>query len=408
MSLNRNALRRTALVSTGTIALVGIFIYALFMPHRSGDADLWFVPWLNFIAENGVIQSLATSMPVLVVEANGLGNYTPPYLYLLAVGSIGHGTLDSLTIIKLVSIAGTFLCAAGVYYLLRNSTSADQALIGAAGMFLLPSVLLNAAAWGQSDAIYSGFCIILVAAALRNNWMIMLAAFGAALAFKLQAVFIGPFLLYMVVSRRVPIIWWFTIPIAVYIVFMLPAWLAGRPALELAMVYFDQFNTWSWLSMNAPNPWAYVQYFNLMSHEVGVAIGLAVAVTAGLAIAGTSLRWRFEGTDLLLLALSSAALMPYILPKMHDRYFFIADVLAYALAVAKPRTWTIAVAVLIQLGSTGAYLAHLYGFKVGTPLGAIAIGIAIFIIAVQVIRSLGVLPWSIFHPKFSESQVKEA
>ena len=275
-------------------------------------------------------------------------------------------------------------------------------------MFLLPSVMLNAAAWGQSDAIYSGFCIILVAAALRNHWATMLAAFGAALAFKLQAVFIGPFLLYMVISRRVPIIWWFVIPIAVYTLFMFPAWLAGRPAIELAMVYFDQFNTWSWLSMNAPNPWAYVQYFKVVSHDVGVMVGLILAVLAGIAIAATSLRWRFETTDLLLLALSSAALMPYILPKMHDRYFFIADVLAYSLAIAKPRLWTVAVAVLIQVGSTGAYLSHLYGFKVGTPLGAIAIGLALCIIAVQVIRSLGVLPWSIFHPKFSESKVKEA
>src|SRR5690606_41447318 len=45
--------------------------------------------------------------------------------------------------------------------------------------------------------------VLVVAFALRGRWAEMMLAFGAAVAFKLQAVFIAPFLLYMVLSRRI-------------------------------------------------------------------------------------------------------------------------------------------------------------------------------------------------------------
>ena len=51
----------------------------------------------------------------------------------------------------------------------------------------------------------------------------------------------------------------------------------------------------------------------------------------------------------LLVAALSAAAMPYVLPRMHDRYFFIADLLSLAVAFVYPRYWL--AAVLFQIGS---------------------------------------------------------
>jgi hypothetical protein len=95
-----------------------------------------------------------------------------------------------------------------------------------------------------------------------------------------------------------------------------------------------------------------VQYTRLISYETGVLLGSAAAVLTALALGALSVRWRrLHGGDLLLLAVTVAAAMPYVLPKMHERYFFLADILAYALAISRPRPWTIFVAVAIQLGS---------------------------------------------------------
>ncbi len=47
------------------------------------------------------------------------------------------------------------------------------------------------------------------------------------------------------------------------------------------------------------------------------------------------------------------ALEPSLLPKMHDRYFFGADIFAFVFALFMPRAWW--VVVLFQIGSALAY-----------------------------------------------------
>src|SRR5690606_13377942 len=134
------------------------------------------------------------------------------------------------------------------------------------------TVALNGPAWGQTDMIWSALAVLVVAFALRERWAEMMLAFGAAVAFKLQAVFIAPFLLYMVLSRRISPRY-YVLPLVAYAVMMLPAWFAGRPAWSLATVYLEQAGAYRWLSMNAPNPWSFVQYTRLISYESGVVIG---------------------------------------------------------------------------------------------------------------------------------------
>ena len=57
-------------------------------------------------------------------------------------------------------------------------------------------------------------------------------------------------------------------------------------------------------------------------------------------------------------ALLGALLIPFLLPKMHERYFFLADVLSLLLAYRWRRLlW---LCVLIQLGSVGSLVAYLW------------------------------------------------
>ena len=49
--------------------------------------------------------------------------------------------------------------------------------------------------------------------------------------------------------------------------------------------------------------------------------------------------------------------IPFILPHMHDRYFFVADVLSLAFAVVFPKLFV--VPVLVQFGSLLGYHAYL-------------------------------------------------
>ena len=139
--------------------------------------------------------------------------------------------------------------------------------------------------------------------------------------------------------------------------------------------------------MKAPNPWALVQYLGLVPYGQGVVLGTAGALVVGLGIAGLALLRRLEGADLLLLALASASLMPFLLPKMHDRYFFPADVLSFAYAAARPGPRSAAIAVCVQLGSLSAYSSILFGFRAGPILGAVCLSVAILLIGLQLRRA---------------------
>lgn len=342
-----------------------LVVYEALIGRASDDTDLWFLPWMEQVIALGPIRSLTV----------GFANYTPPLLYLFSLASLAHPWASPLLLIKLVSVVGSLCCAASVYGLLRIFRSGQVAVLGALAVLLLPTVALNGAAWGQSDAFYTAALVACVAAALRRQSTTALIAFGVAVGFKLQAAFLGPFLLHVLIVQRVPI-WKALIAPAVYGALMLPAWLAGRPAGELVAVYLDQAGLFRALSMNAPNPWSFVQRTGL-PYELGVALGFGAAALAGLALA---LRRPLDLSGTLLLAVTSAVAMPFLLPKMHDRYFFVADVLAFVLALAVPRAWTLAAAVLIQLGSLGAYAAYLFGLKGGTYLGALAMAAALILL----------------------------
>lgn len=87
-----------------------------------------------------------------------------------------------------------------------------------------------------------------------------------------------------------------------------------------------------------------------------VLIGLAVwAVRRAGGVAGRGGKPVLTDTQVLLLATTSAIAVPFLLPSMHERYFYVADVLSVIVAFQRPRQlWY--VPVLVQLSSLGSYL----------------------------------------------------
>jgi Gpi18-like mannosyltransferase len=69
--------------------------------------------------------------------------------------------------------------------------------------------------------------------------------------------------------------------------------------------------------------------------------------------------------------------MPYFLPKMHDRYFFMADVLSIVFAFYFPRYFWIPI--VVQLSSLFSYTFMLRGEPmVSLKVLAIALGIVVW------------------------------
>lgn len=304
-----------------------------------GDFALFLLPWMDIIRERGVVSISAE-----------FSAYTPPYIYLLNIASLIEPLVGTVVAVKLVNIPFVVATALGIGALVREETGdPGKADLATALSFVIPTMLLNAFAFGQADVILSSFLIGFVLFAMRGKPAIAAVMFGLALSFKLQTIFLSPLLLYLLMSKQMRLRDVLLIPLT-YTMMMLPAVLAGRPWTELFSIYSGQTELMHDLSLNAPNPWWFLRW---MDYRTGVIAGLIAGGFAGAAIVAFSLRTKGQ---MLLIATVCAAVMPYILPKMTSRYFFVADILAIALAIARPGMWP--VAVLIQIGSLVAYVSY--------------------------------------------------
>src|SRR3569832_1957492 len=84
-------------VELAVILSLALFARAVYWAKRPPDLGIYLEPWLNHIVHYGPIGAFA----------HLFSNYESAYLYLLALGSLAHGVLAPITIIKLISVAGT-------------------------------------------------------------------------------------------------------------------------------------------------------------------------------------------------------------------------------------------------------------------------------------------------------------
>jgi hypothetical protein len=138
---------------------------------------------------------------------------------------------------------------------------------------------------------------------------------------------------------------------------MTPAWLAGWPAGDLALIYLNQSQDLPGFISFAQQPWYLLRLAAPNVASEFFAAGFLAALVATLWIS-LGLRHRLDTPrEMLLVALLSANLLPFLLPKMHERYWLLADMLALALALLVRDRRHVELAILVQLSSLLALTA---------------------------------------------------
>ncbi|OYY71765.1 hypothetical protein [Sphingomonas sp. 28-63-12] len=357
------------------ILISGLYWHIAMVPIVTTDVFNDYIPWFNHIVSTGPVAAFAQPF----------GAYSPPYLYLLALATPLKGLIADGIIIKLVGLLGNIAAAAAMWRLLRALKVYDSARI-ALCVLALPSLMINAAMLGQSDAMYAAPVIMAITAAIERRHKSMLAWCGVALAIKMQTVLIGPFILALLIARRVPFRDWLISP-ALYGLMLMPAWLAGWPAHDLVTVYFRQADTFHDIARNAPNIWMVARTCGFNSDALaGLAMVIAIgAICAYVARFSATMR-HFTPVMLLRVALLAPLIGAGLLPRMHERYFLLADLLAIALAVSSRERGDWRIAVHVQLGS----ILGLFGYGAGWPwlaaLGAIPMLIATWRVLLPLIQ----------------------
>ena len=347
---------REGLLATRTQRFAAIFLVSLAfvlryccLPYETLDYKDWLRVWLAALRDNGAWTGLGKEIWSC--------NYNAPYLYFLALISLSD--IPELLLIKLLSIFFDVLMAFFVMRLVGLfSGSPARRLTAFIGVLWLPTVYLNGAFWGQCDVIYASFAVLAVYLALsdRPGWSV--AAAAISVSFKLQGIFLLPLYPILFFAKKIKLRHLLLFP-AVYITTILPSVLAGRDFWELLTLYYNNTSTiGDGLNYNSSSMYSLLDFGSIPA-ESASAIGVILAFSLCAVMYIWFLLRRDDITDRAILAAAVVLCIgaPYLLPHMHDRYFFLADVLTFALAVTAPAMSL--TAALVSFGSLLGYHAYL-------------------------------------------------
>lgn len=327
-----------------------MLVRALCLDYASGDYNSFLSHWYEYFKINGGFSAIAGSV----------GDYNVPYLYFVAL--ISYAGVPDLYLYKLFSILWDVALAWGCLRLVRSLTRERQGsaapLIAFGAALLLPTVVLNGAYWGQCDAIYAALCAHAAALALEGKNKSSVALMAVAFTFKLQAIFVLPLwgVLWLAGKVRFRELWVF--PLTCFAV-ILPALLMGKPLGDILGVYFNQMGEYPRLVLNAPSVYQFIPYGAELDEKLASGLGIIGAGVLVLALLGLGL-WLRDRLDREIAMTAAVVLcvgVPFLLPHMHERYFFLADVFTLCWACADARR--LPAAVLAGGASLAGYAVYL-------------------------------------------------
>ena len=332
------------------ITTLAIIIRGLFFSVESGDYVCFLSVWFDTLKQNGGLAGIKTP----------IGDYNVPYLTILAC--LTYLPISSLVSIKLVSIIFDFFGAITAALIVKKLTSTSNysnllAVITYSIIIFLPTVILNGAAWGQCDFIYTSFILLSLYLLLNKKHFWSLFVYGIAFSFKLQAIFILPlFIIIYLVNKDFSILNFLLIPVA-NLILSLPALLLGYPLKNLLLVYINQTDTYHNLTMNFPNIYNLMHnYYDLLKLP-GIIFTLTVVGTFTMIVWST--KKRISNKDLITYSLWLVLTITFFLPGMHDRYLFVADILSVIYVIINRKNFYLPI--FINFTSFSTYIIFLFG-----------------------------------------------
>ena len=359
-------------VTLGLVIGLGLLIRKELIWYVSRDWTGYFELWLGELGKKG-IRALAESFY----------DYAPSYMYLLLIAA--QFGAKSMIAMKLISVFFDLVLAVAaglIVYEIRRKES--YAMVAFSVVWMAPTVISNSSMWGQCDAVYCSFLLLTVLFLIKDRSRPAMIFYGIAFAFKLQALFWFPVILLLWLYKKIKTVDFIWIP-AVYILSILPAWIAGRPLGELAGIYFAQTGIdINRLSMKYPNIYYIIGELNLPEwyRSSGILYAVGVILLFMVVLIYKLMRTRLTPELLLLICYSQGALALYFLPQMHERYGYFIEVVAVILGILNLKLfWVPVVHILIT------FITYSYYYNFDKPknipiyvLSLVMLGLTLFMV----------------------------
>lgn len=302
--------------------LIGAYLRFSMRYFVSEDAYYDYLVWYDNIKSLGGFKALSTQV----------GDYN--VLFQTIVAAFSYFPIIPLYAYKALSIffdlALSVLLAIIVY---KNSDGERNlpAVLAFSIVWLSPVVVFNSSMWAQCDSIYAFFTILSLYLLYKEKYKTSFAIFGLAMAFKLQAIFVLPFLLFVYFyKKRFSILHFLEIPVVMWIT-TLPAIISGRGFFTGFELFFEQTEEYKCLMMDYPSFWlctAYNYQQTYYEYIRPLAMGITIAVLAGWMIFAIRSKLELNASNFIGFALILTYSAVFFLPAMHERYGYVYEILA--------------------------------------------------------------------------------
>ncbi len=366
-------------IAAGCLACV-IFARVCLLYFESRDYTAFLADWVKKLGAVNVCDALVTP----------IGNYNMPYLYFL----LAFSRLDIAPIIPIKTLSCVFDLVMA-YYVMKTVAlvTEDKRILLASYIVSLgiPTVLMNSAQWAQCDSIYVAFCVISLYAAVKGDGRLCAISWALSFSFKLQAIFALPALCVALFMGRVKpkhLLW---VP-AVFFALLVPALIAGRSLSSCLGIYINQTQQYPELYSNAPTIWRFFTGvdFEGYSNVTVFLAGTAVILFIYFCLTGVK---SFTPDMLIRLFFLSSLLVPYVLPRMHERYFYMADIMSFIYFMTNRKKWYVPVTLIIaSLVGYIAYFTEVFAQEY-TVLDHRYLAIAFLVILATELKELFSLYW---------------
>lgn len=339
----------TIVTVSGT--LLSFFIRYAFKDKVTVDYAKFLEPWYNEIQRGG-IQALS----------HQVGNYN--VLYQLCIAVMTYFPISPLYAYKIFSCIFDYLLAAMTAMVVCSVSDGQNkknlSVMAYFSVLYSPIVILNSSAWAQCDAIYVFWIIAAIYALLKEKYLVSFILLGMSFSFKLQAVFILPFFLFVYfVKRKFSILYFIAIPVMI-IITSIPAVFFGRNVLASFKVYFHQISEYKQVTLEYPSFWTILfepestYYYNM---QKPAAIMLTIVILAALMISWIVHKAELSKKNMVYMAFILSYTCVLFLPQMHERYGYMYEILAIIVALLNRKTIALLVPLyILTLTTYGKYL----------------------------------------------------
>lgn len=318
------------------VTVSSLALRCLFIKEESHDMTDFLYEWFAIIKENGGFNAVKLD----------IGDYNVPYVMIIAL--LTYLPIHPIVSIKAVSIIFDYVLATACVKLIKavlgDRYKSQIGLLVYTLIIFLPTVVLNSSCWGQCDSIYVSFMIISLTYLLKEKYIRSFIFLGISFAFKLQFIFILPlYVLYYLSKRKFRKIYYFLLIPLTNAIMCLPAVILGKSISSCINVYFHQAIEYgSFICMNFPG--IYNLFLEIPRNYLiptpneylgKIMIGIMGLIFFVAALYVLVKKVKFNKELIIETALWSILVATFLLPHMHDRYMFAADVISVIYCIIK-------------------------------------------------------------------------